>query len=81
MTDAEYLKCVEVLDEVKSRGGDTRSLQLVDEDSLKSKGSIEPFDLGQSAEKTAELVGGSREKVKRTRKVLKDPKKAEEARP
>jgi len=75
ITDSEFLKCVEVLDEVKSRG---RPKLTNEDDSVMEKASIDAINLGKSAAKTAETVGGSSSKVERTRAVLKDPKKAAE---
>lgn len=72
LTEAEILKCIEVVDARRDRGGDRRS------EEAKSKGANAPIE--KSAETTARIVGTSPDKVKRARAVLSDPEVAEEVR-
>jgi ParB-like chromosome segregation protein Spo0J len=68
LTDADLFRCIEAVDKTKQRGGDRKSKE--------SKASSEAVDKGKSSEETAKVVGTSRAKVERARKVIKkaDPK-------
>jgi len=62
MTDRNILRCIEVVDRRKDRGGDHKS-----GDFQKSKSSSEPI---ASAETTARIIGTSASKVKKVRTIL-----------
>jgi len=66
LTDAEILSCIAAVDKRKEKGGDRKSEDFQES---KSKSAIAPIEK-TSAEKTAEAVGTSPDKVKRARVVL-----------
>jgi ParB family chromosome partitioning protein len=63
ITDADILRCIEAVDQLKPRGGDRKS--------EKSKTSSDAIDSGKSAAKTAKIVGTSQSKVEKARSVLR----------
>ena len=69
LTDAELASCLTVLDNMRTRGGDVKSV-----DYKKSKASHEANDLskGKSAQVTAKKLGISRAKVEKARAVMSD---------
>ena len=68
MTEADLLKCIELVDKRREAGRPPKELA--------PNGAN--LSQGKSAETTAKIVGASRRKVERARKVLSDPKEKEE---
>jgi ParB-like chromosome segregation protein Spo0J len=65
LTDSVLLRCIEAVDKMKQRGGDRKS--------QKSIAPSEAIEKGKSAEETAKVVGTSRAKVEKARRVSRDP--------
>ena len=65
LTDAEIVRCIEVLDRRKERGGDHGNQYTGGKVAIASNEAI-----GKSAKETAKVVGISRAKVERTRTIL-----------
>jgi len=64
ITDADLIRCIELVDSRKPRGGDRKR------DAAKSIGASEPIDFKSSAQQTAGIVGTSEAKVKKARTVI-----------
>ncbi len=67
MTEADLLRCVDALDELKERGGDRRS------EEAKSNPTPVGIEKNQSATATAKTIGTNRGKVEKARTVLQAP--------
>jgi hypothetical protein len=64
MTERDMLRCIAAVDKRRGAGRPTKELASNDAN----------FSAGKSAKETAQIVGTSRAKVERARRVLSNPK-------